>query len=442
MSPIYKEAEFPADYREAQVGQVMRALYKQRSITISGLAGMGKSNLVRFIVSHPHVRARYLKERADAYAFVHVDCAGLASGDEAEILQEIAIQMGREGLLAGAAQPAQVPGSMRRVLKEHILSLEANLNLVLVLDYFDEAVATLDKSFYNYLFHVRNARPKANLSIILAARRPPGFLYELQELFDDDCLVGPLGDKDALESLRRDEARLGCRFDAAQRRQLMACTGGHPGFLKNAAELLASREIDGNSPLEELARQLLQAGKVRRLCQELWEDLTPPEQKVLLDVARGLPRPAAIDGARVAYLEQSGLLVRGAGQAAAIFCPLFAAFVAGLAAAAPGVVRISAVFPNQARIQSAAGEQRITLSPKLLALLQALAQTPGEVLPTDQLIGQVYGDEAAGVTNAALSQLVKRLRGALDGPIQRLTGDPSYISVETVRDVGYKLRAG
>jgi hypothetical protein len=61
---LYKEADFPADYRAAEVGQIMAALYRRRSIAITGLAGMGKSNIVRFIVSHPEVRSRYLQERA------------------------------------------------------------------------------------------------------------------------------------------------------------------------------------------------------------------------------------------------------------------------------------------------------------------------------------------------------------------------------------------
>jgi hypothetical protein len=86
MALTYKEAAFPVDYRQAEMRQIMAALYRLRSIAITGLAGMGKSNVVRFIVSHPQVRARYLKERADDYAFVHVDCAGLARGEEESVL--------------------------------------------------------------------------------------------------------------------------------------------------------------------------------------------------------------------------------------------------------------------------------------------------------------------------------------------------------------------
>ncbi len=437
MAPIYKEANFPPDYREAEVRQIMDAVYRLRSICITGLAGMGKSNVVRFVVSHPQVRARYLRDKADDYAFVHVDCAGLPRGDEAEVLGEIVAQLHYEGFAPDDPHPSPVPRSMRHALREQVLGVEPGLNLALVLDYFDEAAARLDKAFFNYLFYLRNARPQGNLSYIFATRRPMGYLGELQELLDDGCVVGPLGHEDALGSIRRDEARLGCAFSAAQRDELIACTGGHPGFLKNAAELLCSGQVDTNLPGEKVARQLLQSGRVENLCEELWNDLTPAEQSVLLKAATNALPPRSGDDARVAYLERSGLLVRER-ERHAIFCPLFELFVRDRAAV-PGAVSIAAEFPNLARIETSMREEKVTLSPRLFALLLALTEARGRVLPTDELIIRAYGDEAGGVTNAALSQLVKRLRGALNPRAQRMANDPTYTCVETVRGVGYRF---
>jgi DNA-binding winged helix-turn-helix (wHTH) protein len=446
MPPIYKEASFCADYREAEVRQIMSALYRLRSIAITGLAGMGKSNVVRFIVSHPQAQPRYLKDRANDYAFIHVDCAGLADNDEAEILSEIAAQLRRDGISLCSTAPSPVSGSMRHILKENILSIEPDLSLVLVLDYFDEAAVKLNPAFFNYLFHLRNVRPRGNLSYIFATRRPMGHLHELQELLDDGCTIGPLSTKDALDSIRRDEARLGCTFEAAQHAVLIACTGGHPGFLKNACELLFSGKVDTSLADGEIAWQLLRSDRVRNLCEELWNDLTPAEQDILLSVAREVPLSQSVDNARVAYLEEAGVLVRikggQGGLEAAIFCPLFETFVREVESATSGVVRITAVYPNQVRIETPNGEEWITLSPKLFALLMALTEAPAQVIPIDQIISQVYGNEAMGVTNAALSQLVKRLREVIDPHAQRLIGDHTYTCVETVRSVGYRLNVG
>jgi DNA-binding response OmpR family regulator len=82
----------------------------------------------------------------------------------------------------------------------------------------------------------------------------------------------------------------------------------------------------------------------------------------------------------------------------------------------------------------------VTLAPRLFALLLALSEARGKVLSSDEIIARVYGDEAAGVSYAALSQLVKRLRGALDPAARRLANDPTYTCVETIRDIGYRLR--
>ena len=441
MTAIYKEADFPADYREAEVRQIMNAVYKLRSIAITGLAGMGKSNVVRFIVSHPQVRPRYLQERADDFAFVHIDYAGLAGSDATEILGEIAAQLYYQGLSVGATQPPPFPRSMRRILKEQLLSVKSELNLALFLDYFDEPAAELDKAFFNYLFYLRNARPQGNLAYVFATRRPMGHLHELQELLDDGCAIGPLSYKDALGSIRRDEARLGCTFDAAQRDRLIACTGGHPGFLKNASELLASGQVDTTLSGGVMARQLLQSAKIRHLCEELWNDLNPAEGRILLNTVRGIPLSEPVDSAHVVYMLQSGVLTRKQdGPGVAIFCPLFETFVRDQSVISSQVC-ITAVFPNQARVETSGGEERITLSPKLFALLLALTEARGQVLPADELISCIYGREAVDVSQAALSQLVKRLRGALDPQVQRMVNDPDYTCVETIRDVGYRLNA-
>jgi DNA-binding winged helix-turn-helix (wHTH) protein len=314
---------------------------------------------------------------------------------------------------------------------------------VLVMDYFDEAAAKLERAFFNYLFHLRNARPRGNLMYVFATRRPMGPLYEMHELLDDGCTIGPLSYRDALASIRRDEARLGHAFTPTQRDRLIACSGGHPGFLKNACELLAGGQIDTDLPGDEIARQLLRSEKVRHLCRELWNDLATAEQAVVLKAIAGAAVPGSVDANRVVYLERTGILIRreGAqfGPSLDVFCPLFGAFVQETHPASPGALRIKAVFPNQARIETPTSEEQVQLSPKLFALLAALADGRGRICTSDELIARVYGDEAAGVTNAALSQLVKRLRGKLNPCARKMSGDPTYACVETIRGVGYKL---
>lgn len=432
--PIYKECAFPADYRRAEVGQILGAVYRLRSIAVTGLPGMGKSSVMRFVVGHREAQALHLAGRAATTAFVHVDCVGLACGDEDEILAEILAQLQRERLAPTISPGAN--GGTRQQLKDAILNLDAGLHLAVVVDDLDQAAARQSRPLYNYLAHLRNSRPKGNLSYILASRRPLGPLYELQELLDDPCNIGPLAHADALESLRRDEQRLGVAFDAVQREVLVATTGGHPGFLKNAAELVAGGRADTTLPAPELACRLLASTKIASLADELWHDLSAAEQAAAIKIAHG----STFDPASGALtLEQYGLATRS--QPAGVlglFCPLFLALVRSRSAT-PSLVQVTPSGPNEARVASAASEERVSLPPRVFALLLALARSPGQVVPADEIIEAVYGARAAGVSDAALAQLAKRLRRALDPPGRRLTGDPEYRSVETIRNVGYRL---
>jgi hypothetical protein len=315
-------------------------------------------------------------------------------------------------------------------------------HLVLVLDDFDEALTSLDKAFYNFLAHLRNSRPRGNLMIVFAARRPLGFLYGLQELMDDPCIVGPLSREDALESISRDEIRLGEVFGPQHREALTAVTGGHPGFLKNACELVCNRAINLDLPESEVARQLLASGKIQNLCQEIWNDLKLEEQAVLRCLAAGQASSAPTSGPLLAYLEQSGILVTredGNGPSAlAIFCPLFDTFVRQIGGSA-GPISYTSELPNRVRVKTALGEISAPLQPKVFALMSALADKPGQVISKDDLIARIYPGEKEGVTDAALGQLVKRLRKELAPVVAKLIDDPAYEPIETIRDIGFRL---
>jgi len=450
MAYTYKEAFFPPDYREADVKKILDALYKLRSVSIVGLAGMGKSNVVRFIVSHPEVQNRYLEDKAGDFAFIHVDCAGPSCGERG-IYEEILHQLREQGGLEGTSyQGADDIRQIQRALRRQVRSIEPYLNLVIIFDYFDEAYPRLGKGFFNYLAHLRNSRQRGNISYVFATRRQLGHLYELQELLDDVCWIGPLGYNDALGSIRRDEQRLGWVFSAAERDKLIAYTGGHPGFLKNAGELLKDGEIDLSGPEDEVMDQLLRSDVIRNLCEELWNDLTSEEKRVLISKARNIPAAGLMDGAAAQYLKQSSLLVEAGGGKVAIFCKLYETFVRELetkevkkivqeleAGQVEGL-SVIAVPPNKVQIETPAGTAETILPPLLFGLLCCLTEEQGKAYTIDDIATKVYG-YGGDVSDQAVAQLVKRLRKKIDPLVREMINEPTYTCIENVRGVGYRF---
>jgi hypothetical protein len=445
----YKEAFFPPDYREADVKKIMDAIYKLRSVSIVGLAGMGKSNVVRFIVSHPEVKKRYLGDKAEDFAFIHIDCAGPGCDNERGIYEEILYQLREKMGLEDIPYPdTSDTRQLQRALRRQVSNIEARLNLAIIFDYFDEAYPRLGKGFFNYLAHLRNSRQRANISYVFATRRQLDHLYELQELLDDVCWIGPLSYNDALGSIRRDEQRLGQMFGPAERDKLIAYMGGHPGFLKNACELLKDGEIDLACPEDEVVGQLLRSDVIRNLCEELWNDLTSEEKRVLISKARNTPAAGLMDSAAARYLKQSGLLVEAEDRKATIFCRLFETFVRELETEEvkkiiqeleTGQVEglsIIAVSPNKVQIETPTGTAEITLPPLVFKLLCCLTEEQGKVYTVDEIAIKVYG-YGEDVSDQAVAQLVKRLRKSIDPLVREIINEPTYTCIESVRGVGY-----
>jgi two-component system OmpR family response regulator len=80
------------------------------------------------------------------------------------------------------------------------------------------------------------------------------------------------------------------------------------------------------------------------------------------------------------------------------------------------------------------GDQRIEVSAKEFALLEALMRRPGEVLTRLELIEQAW-DFAYEIRSNIVDVYIRRLRRKLDEPF-------GTSSLETVRGVGYRLREG
>lgn len=97
----------------------------------------------------------------------------------------------------------------------------------------------------------------------------------------------------------------------------------------------------------------------------------------------------------------------------------------------PAVLRVGSLRLDPARREVHRGEDRIDLSAKEFALLEALMRRPGDVLTRLELIEQAW-DFAYETRSNVIDVYIRRLRRKLDEPF-------GTSSLQTVRGAGYRL---
>lgn len=420
---ILKEAAFPITYCQTEVALIVGAARSQRSIVVAGLAGMGKSNLLRFIVSQPEVLAHYLGSKAAGMKTILVDC-NLVSNclEETNIFQAMG-----QSLAAHISTNYETTMPPLLALQKVISVLPAAFFPIFILDRFDQAVDTLPATFFNALRGLRDLRG-GRISYILGMRRAPETMHELTELFVDPCILGPLNNRDSLESLTRDQQRLGYHFTSSEQEQILALSGGYPALRKNLADVTANRQVDLTTQNETgLLERLLDIPLLQRVCAELWHDLSLEEQAVLWQCLTEVNQnPPEI----LATLFQYGILKQTNCSANSCFSPLFAAYVRRQTVV-PEEVSVWLEPPLSVRIVGLTTTTYLKLTPSTSKLLQALAEDAATPKQQEDLVQRIYGVNAGEMqrTDQALATTIKRLRLELNPALQELTQDPAYESI-------------
>lgn len=427
--PIPKEASFPVTYRAAQVNAILDAVARCRSIAVYGLAGMGKSNIFRFLASHPKVKEHYLPQTAATFQFVTVDCNLSDADTEDGLLRELDFQLARAGLAPERAFSQNI--APRQAIRLRLEAMHADKNLVILLDPLDRAFAQFSQSFWAYLRALRDIQ--GNVIYVFGARRPPPPLCELQELFVEACWVTPLTRPDAQGSLARDARRLNVTFTNRDINLLMELSGNHPGLLKNCAELVGRGAVTLHQPSELLARELLAYETIQAVCRDLWTDLKA-EWKILQGLALGVP-PNAADAKILEFLRRAGVL--GKTQAGyELFSPLLRAYIIS---DLPRVIRVHVRASEPVTLESWQGTHTLRLGESALQLLRVLAQAPEEIHPRARLARTLalgdphYSDEA-------VMAHIKRLRKSLNAALRPLLIDDRFDAILAARKQGYRLQ--
>jgi energy-coupling factor transporter ATP-binding protein EcfA2 len=237
---------YPDNYRNHEIGSILRAVQAGESVLVVGLSGAGKSNLAGFLANRPPV---------EDPRFILADANRLPARTSDALY-------GLMRRMLGEREPAAAPFDALELAVDDWMA-RTKQSLCFVIDRFDELVE--HPSLLNNLRALRDAY-KYRLMYVVTSRRPLPPDNEFSELFLANTLwLGPLQESDARWNVQRYAARNGLEWGEEVTEALVRLSEGYPSILRAACEAHArGAELNLSSLASHPA--------VRARIEEFWSD--------------------------------------------------------------------------------------------------------------------------------------------------------------------------
>ena len=239
---------YPKDYRALEITTILQAIRAGESVSVIGLSGAGKSNLLRFL---------YHRNPGFSGEFILVDCNRMTDPSPAAFWRLIGEAMGgNEDIVSGIKQ-------LENLIDKRLQTPHSSL--CFLLDRFDVLTIPPHPAVYNNLRVLRDTF-KYRLTFVVATRRPLDPGSELAELFYAHTLwLGPLSESDARWNVRRYANRIRADWGTPAEDHLIEVSAGYPALLRAVCEAYAA-----GAPLDPAA--LAAHPAVARRGTEFWGD--------------------------------------------------------------------------------------------------------------------------------------------------------------------------
>jgi energy-coupling factor transporter ATP-binding protein EcfA2 len=220
---------YPEQYRSAEIQHILSAVRSGECVSLVGLSGAGKSNLMGFLF---HRVPAQMGDQGPAFVLVdgnraQPDNAAGLFGLAGQALQAETVSDGQDAMAAlRAALQAKMEQSPR--------------GLCLLFDRYDVLDEAQQAQTYGPLRALRDAF-KYRLTYVIATRRPLAISSELAELFYANTLwLGPLSAADARWSARQYAARRAAVWEPRVIDRLVELSGAYPSLLRACCEAYAA----------------------------------------------------------------------------------------------------------------------------------------------------------------------------------------------------------
>lgn len=438
------EAKYPPESWKDEVGKIVSLIKAGNSSQVIGVPGIGRSNLLGLLAYNRAARQLHLgKDEYKKFHFVLMNFSEMRKKEYIEVVKFFFISIidslkeremeeevkSVQNLLKEALEIPDKQVILQNLKKAvDFLAIEKGLTLILLIDRFEDYTPALTTEFFTDLRALRN-RAKYKFSVVFSCNRPieeaiePGIYVDFYEFLEGNDIYLPL----------KDASSLGFRIDFLQDNsekklskekldEILNLTSGHGKLTRLSIEACLSDPSAGSEQGNELSDYLLSKNKIQILLSEIWQSLTPEEQKVM--ISGNLQQ--ACD-----YLKNVHLV-----RDDKITVPLFAEFIKNNHKRLTAMSSQKIVY-DQSSSEIKQGEtvisEELTLSE--FKLLRYFVENPNKILGRDEIVSSVWADLSStmGVSEQALDQLIFRLRKK----IEENPNSPKHI--QTVKGRGFKF---
>lgn len=434
--PTHFESIYPPTARNGEIDKILSFIRKGNSAQVVGLPGVGRSNILRLLAYNNALRVKHLGENYKWFHFVYMDLSEIKGKTFHELVKFVLISLSYsfserkmidEQKTVSAILKEAVVGQdeliLFQALKKAIdyLSIEKELTVVLLFDRFDTYFPNLTPSFFTDIRVLRN-RAKYRFSCVFSLERPleellePGMFAEFSEFIAGNQVWPSLSDPET-NSFRFSylEKTSGRKTTDEIKKQILSLTGGHGKLSRIGLEAILAED----APPKNLSEFLLSKKAINGALLEIWNSLSPSEQKTVLKAPKDLPADS--------YPVLTGLVKSGEIQ-----IPLFQNSLKDF----PKPENDKITFDENTQ-EIKLGQESLTdvLSPSEFKLLRFLILNRDRVCGKEEIISSVWSDAKSreGVTDQALDQIVYRVR-------RKIEEDPNNpIHLQTIKGRGYRF---
>ncbi len=419
------ETTYPITFRKDESEALGQHLRNRHNVVMIGMKRVGISNFLRFFLYHDQIKRTYIKDDK-RHLFIPVDLHDLVERelfpfwiltfkrivDASSKISDSKLQHKIENLFLNSIQSNNLFLTIDNIRQSLIALCDQDILPTLFFIRFDRVMNAANSEFFANLLGLETAT-QHRLSYVFTSFRnlqtlsPRIFLPASVSSFAYDLYLKPAKKEDVEIIFQTYKKKYDLSLDKKVEEELFRLTDGYVQYMQ-LAQIILHEKNKKTYKKEELFALLLGDERVVLQAEELWESLSPIENKTLLALATK-QKILTLERKAASYLWDTGMVLPDD----TLFSPLYQDYVLSK--------------------KEQSEESSNDFSKKEHDLFLYLKENINEICERETIIEKVWPEtQSFGVSDWAIDRLVARVR-------VKLKLQKSEFEIQTIKTRGYKL---